>query len=218
MASISIINVWISAKSFIWELFQNRGGSVTNRSHSNGTCVSLALFPWLNVFSMFFYVLWFIKTQSYHFLNIRTPEVLLTLWMMEELRGERFLTTITEWWYFEHKWWYLYQALCKLFTYIVSPKDTFCHMLAYTFHNVIRENKGSGGSGELLREKQKIQPTTWTVGFVPQLPVFKVEMKILNPPEIFFEERWDNVGKVPEIITIPQLDSPYGIFITLDRI
>ena len=62
-------------------------------------------------------------------------------------------------------------------------------MLAYTFHNVIRENKGSGGSGELLREKQKIQPTTWTVGFVPQLPVFKVEMKILNPPEIFFEER-----------------------------
>lgn len=218
MAYISFINVWISAKSFIWELFQNRGGSVTNRSHSKETCVSLALFPWLNVFSMSLYLLWFIKTHSYHSLNIRTPQVLLTLGTVEELRGERFPTTIIQWWYFEHKWWYLYQALYKLFTYIVSPKDTFCSMLADTFHNMVQENKGCGDPGELLREKQKIQPTTWRVDFVPQLPVFKVEMKILIPPETFFEEIWDNIGKVPEIITVPQLDSPSGIFKTLDRI
>ena len=218
MAYVSFINVWISAKSFIWELFQNRGGLVTNRSHSNGTCVSLALFPWLNVFSMSFYLLWFIKTQSYHSLNIRTPKVLLTLWTVEELRGERFPTTIIQWWYFEHKWWYLYQAWYKLFTHIVSPKDTLCRMLADTFHNTVQENKGWGDAGELLREKQKTQPATWRVDFVPRLPVFKVEMKILIPPEIFFEEIWDNVGKVPEIITVPQLDLPSGIFKTLDRI
>ena len=58
MAYISFINVWISAKSFIWELFQNIGGSATNGSHSNGTCVSLDLFPWLKVFSMSSYLFW----------------------------------------------------------------------------------------------------------------------------------------------------------------
>lgn len=47
MAYISFINVSISAKSFIWELFQNIGGSVTNRTHSSGMCVSFALVPWL---------------------------------------------------------------------------------------------------------------------------------------------------------------------------
>lgn len=84
MVYISFINVWISAKSFIWELFQNIGVSVTNRSHSSGACVSVALLPWLNVFSTSFYLLW--QTQSYHSLNIRTLKVLLTLWMVERLK------------------------------------------------------------------------------------------------------------------------------------
>lgn len=55
----------------------------------------------------------------------------------------------------------IYQALDKLFTYTVSPKDTFYLMLEDTFHNVVQENQGCGDPGEFLREQQKIEPTAW---------------------------------------------------------
>lgn len=138
MAYISFINVWISAKSFIWELFQNIGGSVTNRSHSSGACVSSVLFPWLNVFSMSFYLLW--QTQSYHSLNIRTLKVLLTLWMVERLRRKRQTITASNtlviFWALS-----IYQAAYELFTCIVSQGHTFCLTLAEAFHSRAWENK-----------------------------------------------------------------------------
>lgn len=157
MAYISFINVWISAKSSIWELFQNIGVSVTNTSHSSGACVSLALFPWLNVFSKSFYLLW--QTQSYHSLNVRTLKVLLTLWMVERLKRKRPTITITPWSYFEH---WACTNVYELFTCIVSQGHfVWCWQMHFT--------AGHGRTKSLQRafkEKQKTVPTIWQVDLV----------------------------------------------------
>lgn len=61
-------------------------------------------------------------------------------------------------------------------------------MLADAFYKLAQENKGFEDPGELLKEKQKTEPTIWRVGFVLQLLVLKVGMKILILHEIVFEE------------------------------
>ena len=83
-------------------------------------------------------------------------------------------------------------------------------MLADAFHYMAQENKGLGDPGELLKEKQKTEPTIWRVDFVFQPPIiflncyfpntiffllysmvtqlliFTMGMKILIPHELFF--------------------------------
>lgn len=149
MAYISFINVWISAKSFIWELFQSIGGSVTNRSHSSGACVSLALFPWLNVFSMSFYSLW--QRQYYNSLNIRNPppQSFVDSSDSGETQKEKANNnniTLVIFWALS-----MYQAVYKLFICIVSQG----HFLSYAGRCIPQHSMGKQKvCRELLKEAE----------------------------------------------------------------